>query len=104
LNKPNIAFTANAKVPLEMFCIHSGYSFSLDETHLNFFPDQTNLLITANMRQAEYNRLDFGTALEFKPLIVMRRQGKKEKVITVTLSVNLFGSIQLNRFVFFLFL
>jgi hypothetical protein len=66
LNKPNIAFTANAKVPLEMFLsIHSGYSFSLDETHLNFFPDQTNLLLTANyMRQAEYNRLDFGHRIQ----------------------------------------
>jgi type IX secretion system PorP/SprF family membrane protein len=106
LNKPNIAFTANATIPLEMFfSIHSGYSLSLDETHLSFFPDQTNLLLTASyMRQAEYNRLDFGTALEFKPLILgviasTNPEGKSNNSHFLT-SVNLFSSIQLDRFVF----
>jgi type IX secretion system PorP/SprF family membrane protein len=106
LNKPNIAFTANSNVPLGMFLsVHSGYSFSLDDTHLNFFPDQTNLLLTANyIRQAEYNRLDFGTALEFEPLILgviaaTNPEGKSNNSHFLT-SVNLFGSVQLDRFVF----
>lgn len=106
LNKPNIAFTEFANVPLEMFLsIHSGYSFSLDNTHLTFFPDETNLLLTANyMRQAQYNRLDFGTALDFKPFIfgviaATNPEGKSDNSHLFT-SLNLFGSIQLNRFVF----
>jgi type IX secretion system PorP/SprF family membrane protein len=105
LNKPNIAFIADGAVPLEMFLsVHSGYSISLDDTHLNFFPDQTNLLLTASyMRQAQYNRLDFGTALEFKPLILgvlaaTNPEGKSNNSHFLT-SVNLFGSIQLDRFV-----
>lgn len=105
LNKPNIAFTANGAVPLDMFLsIHTGYSLSLNESHLNFFPDQTNLLLTASyMRQAQYNRLDFGTALELKPLIVgvlaaTNPEGRSDNSHFLT-SVNLFGSIQLDRFV-----
>lgn len=105
LNKPNISFIENGAVPLDMFLsIHTGYSLSLDDTHLNLFPDQTNLLLTANyMRQAQYNRLDFGTALEFKPLIIgvlaatnPQRKSNNSHLLT---SINLFGSIQLDRFV-----
>jgi type IX secretion system PorP/SprF family membrane protein len=105
LNKPNIAFTAGSNVPLDMFLsIHTGYSLSLDESHFNFFPGQTNLLLTANyMRQAQYNRLDFGTALDFKPLIIgvlaaTNPEGKSVNSHFLT-SVNLFGSIQIDRFV-----
>jgi type IX secretion system PorP/SprF family membrane protein len=106
LNKPNITFTDYANIPLEMFLsLHCGYSLSLDDTHLPFFPDQTNLLLTANyMRQAQYNRLDFGTALEFKPFILgvlaaTNPEGKSNSSHLLT-SINLFGSIQLDRFVF----
>ncbi|MBF2709756.1 PorP/SprF family type IX secretion system membrane protein [Flavobacterium soyangense] len=106
LNKPNITFTDYANVPLEMFLsLHCGYSLSLDDTHLSFFPDQTSLLLTANyMRQSQYNRLDFGTALEFKPFILgvlaaTNPEGKSNNSHLLT-SINLFGSIQLDRFVF----
>lgn len=106
LNKPNIAFTDYANVPLELFLsLHCGYSLSLDDTHVSFFPDQTNVLLTANyMRQAQYNRLDFGTALEFKPFILgviatTNPEGKSSNRQLLT-SINLFGSIQLDRFVF----
>jgi type IX secretion system PorP/SprF family membrane protein len=106
LNKPNIAFTDYANVPLELFLsIHGGYSLSLDDSHMSFFPDQTNVLLTANyMRQAQYNRLDVGTALEFKPFILgvlaaTNPEGKSNNSHLLT-SVNLFGSIQLDRFVF----
>lgn len=106
LNKPNIAFTDYAKVPLEMYLsVHGGYSLSLDDSLLTFFPEDTNLLLTGNyIRQAEYNRLDVGTALEFKPFILgviaatnPERKSDNSHLLT---SVNLFGSIQLNRFVF----
>jgi type IX secretion system PorP/SprF family membrane protein len=106
LNKPNIAFTDYANVPLELFLsFHGGYSLSLDDTHLSFFPDETNVLLTANyMKQAQYNRLDFGTALDIKPFIfgviaATNPEGKSNNSHLFT-SVNLFGSIQLNRFVF----
>jgi type IX secretion system PorP/SprF family membrane protein len=105
LNQPNIAFTANSNVPLEMFLsIHSGYSLSLDDVQLNLFPDQSNLLLTANyIRQAQYNRLDFGTAIEFEPLILgviaATNPEPKSNNSQLFTSVNLFGSIQLDRFV-----
>jgi type IX secretion system PorP/SprF family membrane protein len=106
LNKPNITFTDYANVPLEMFLsVHGGYSLSLDDSLLPFFPDGTNLLFTANyMRQSQYNRLDFGTALEFKPFILgilaaTNPEGKSNNSHLLT-SINLFGSIQLDRFVF----
>ncbi|WP_281299334.1 PorP/SprF family type IX secretion system membrane protein [Flavobacterium limnophilum] len=106
LNKPNIAFTDYAAVPLELFLsVHTGYSLSLDDSSMSFFPDETNVLVTANyMRQAQYNRLDFGTALELKPFIVgilaaTNPEGKSNNSHLLT-SLNLFGSIQLDRFVF----
>lgn len=106
LNKPNIAFTEYANVPLDMFLsIHCGYSLSLDESHMSLFPNQTNVLLTANyMRQSQYNRLDLGTALDFKPFIIgvlaaTNPEGKSNKSHLLT-SINLFGSIQLERFVF----
>lgn len=105
LNKPNIAFIEFANVPLEMFfSIHSGYSLSIEDTHLSFFPDNTNVLFTANyMKQAQYNRLDFGTALEFNPLLLgiiaaTNPEGKSDNSHLLT-SLNLFGSVQLDRFV-----
>lgn len=105
LNKPNIAFTDYEEVPLEMFLsIHGGYSWSLDDSPLSIFPDQSNILLTANyIRQAEYNRLDFGSALDFKPFIVgvfaatnPERKSNNSHFLT---SMNLFGSVQISRFV-----
>lgn len=63
------------------------------------------MLITANyISQAEYNRLDFGTALEFKLLILGVTTGTNLEGKTnnshFLMSVNLIGSIQLDRFVF----
>lgn len=105
LNKPNIAFTDYAAVPLELFLsLHGGYSVSLDDSSMFFFPDETNVLLTANyIRQGQYNRLDFGTALELKPFIVgilaaTNPEGKSNNSHLLT-SINLFGSIQLDRFV-----
>lgn len=106
LNKPNIAFTDYAAVPLELFLsLHAGYSLSLDDSPMSFFPEKTNVLLTANyMRQAQYNRLDFGSAIELKPFIVgvlaaTNPEGKSNNSHLLT-SINLFGSIQLDRFVF----
>ncbi len=105
LNKPNIAFTNNDNVPLEMFLtLHGGYSISLDETGFTL-PDNTNLLLTANyMRQGQYNRLDMGGAISFEPLILgMMASTTPEKQSNSSHrlnSINLFGSVQVQRFVF----
>lgn len=106
LNKPNIAFTSNGTVPLDLFLsIHSGYSISLEDANLNFLPDETNLLLTANyMRQGQYNRLNFGTALDVNPFILgvmasTNPEGKSSNSHFLT-SINMIGSIQINRFIF----
>lgn len=105
LNTPNIAFTSYATVPLELFMsVHGGYAINLDETSFNL-PDNTNLLLTANyMRQGQYNRLDMGTAIAFEPLIlgVMASTNPEKQTETSHFlnSVNLFGSVQIQRFVF----
>lgn len=105
INNPNIAFTDYAKVPLEMFLsIHTGYSFNLDDSPLSLLPEQSSLLLTANyMKQAQYNRLDLGTAVNIKPLIIgaiaaTNPQRKSDNSHFLT-SINLFGSVQLDRFV-----
>jgi type IX secretion system PorP/SprF family membrane protein len=105
LNTPNITFTDYANVPLEMFLsVHGGYSISLDDSPINIFPDQTNVMLTANyMKQAQYNRLDLGSALAINPLLLgvfasINPEGKSDNSHLLT-SINLFGSIQLDRFV-----
>jgi len=55
------------------------------------------------MKQAQYNRLDLGGALEFKPLMIgvlaaTNPQGKSNNSHFLT-SLNTFVSIQLDRFV-----
>lgn len=105
LNKPNITFTDYANVPLEMFLsVHTGYSLALENTPVSFLPENTNVLFMANfMKQLQYNRLDFGTALEFNPFIVgvlaaTNPIGSSSNSHKLT-SINLFGSVQIKRFV-----
>ena len=105
LNKPNITFTDYGNVPLELFMsLHAGYSISLEHSPISFFQENTNVLFTANfMKQAQYNRLDVGAALDFNPFIVgiiaaTNPVGKATNSHKLT-SINLFGSVQLNRFV-----
>ncbi|MCG9793390.1 PorP/SprF family type IX secretion system membrane protein [Flavobacterium algicola] len=106
LNKPSISFLPSGDVPLDLFLnVHAGYSIGLEDTHLNFFPDETNLLITANyIRQGQFNRFDFGTAIDFKPVILgvmasTNPEGKSSNSHFLT-SVNVIGSIQLDRLIF----
>ncbi len=105
LTQPNIAFTTYASVPLELLMsVHGGYAINLDETSFNL-PDNTNLLLTGNyLRQGRYNRLDVGAAIAIDPLIfgVMASTTPEKNSVDSHLlnSVNLFGSIQINRFVF----
>ncbi len=66
LNRPDISFTENGNVPLEMFLsVNGGYYFQLDNSPSSLFPEDSRVIVMANyMRQSEYNRLDFGCAFE----------------------------------------
>lgn len=73
LNKPNITFTQQGNLPLEMFfSANAGIELELkDYMNTVIFPFETKLLLTANyMKQAEYNRLDIGAGLVFKKFFV----------------------------------
>ena len=71
LNRPNISFLNNENVPLDLFLtLHGGYAFDIEGTPSAIFPENTKLLVTSNyMRQSQFNRLDFGSALKFETLI-----------------------------------
>lgn len=104
LNRPDIAFTTEGNVPLSMFfSVQGGYSFELDSFEF-IFNDEANLLVTANyMRQSEYNRLDIGGAFEVNKftigaLAAINPEGKSSESHILT-SINLFASMQLDRFV-----
>jgi len=64
LTKPDIAFTDQENVPLEMFfSIQAGYKWTIQST--GFFPSDTFLFLTANMiKQGDNNRFDLGTEME----------------------------------------
>jgi type IX secretion system PorP/SprF family membrane protein len=106
LNRPDISFTENGNVPLEMFLsAHGGYTFNIYNTNLMWLPEETKLLLTANyMMQSEYNRLDLGSALVFEQFTFgvtaatnpLRNSGNSHFLT----SINPFGSIQFDHFIF----
>ncbi len=69
LTRPNISFTTQGNVPLDLFLsVHCGYAFDIFDIRY-IFPIGTKLLVTANyMRQSQYNRLDIGAFLQFQTL------------------------------------
>ena len=104
LSTPDIAFIEYGTVPLSMFfSAQVGYAFDINSFKF-IFQDEAKLLLTANyMRQADFNRLDIGTALEFDrftlgALAAINPEGKSEESHMLT-SVNLFASVQIDRFV-----
>ena len=64
LNKPNISFTENGNVPLDIFySLHASYKFPYFEYN--------DMLISANyMQQGEYNRLDVSTIIKLEKLML----------------------------------
>ena len=104
LNRADISFTESGNVPLSMFLsVHGGYAFDIDNSRFNF-TNKSKLLLTANyMRQAQYNRLDIGTALEFEKftfgaIAATNPEGKSDNSHILT-SINLIAGLQLDRFV-----
>lgn len=105
INKPDISFTDNGNVPLNLFfSIHGGYAFNIDNFRF-MFSDESKLLLTMNyMKQSQYNRLDLGGALEFEKFtlgaIAATNPYGTSKNSHKLSSINIFTSIQLDRFVF----
>ena len=71
LNRPNISLVEEGNVPLDMFfSVTTGYEFDI-ASYIDpvFLPYETRMMLSANfMKQAQYNRLDIGTALIFNNL------------------------------------
>lgn len=106
LNRPDISFTENGNVPLDIFVsLHGGYAFDIYSSKLMFLPEETKLLLTANyMRQGQYNRLDLGTAVVFEmftfgAITVTNPEAKSSNSHFLT-SINPFVSLQLDHFIF----
>jgi len=103
LNRPNISFTEFKNVPLDMLLsVHGGYFFSLDDSPSSIFSNNSTLQLTANyMRQSQYNRLDFGAAIEVDKFVigavtVTNLEGKSSNSHIVT-SINPFVSFNLGE-------
>ncbi len=107
LNKPDISFTGEQNVPLEMFfSVHGGWEFYLFNHRMNvILPEDSKMLLSLNyMQQGEYNRLDTGTALIFNnwtfgatTTLNPFRKSDQSHLLT---SVNPFVSLQIEHFIF----
>jgi type IX secretion system PorP/SprF family membrane protein len=104
--RPNISFTDEGNVPLDMFLtLHGGYYLTMERPFLSFLPDDSDLFFTFNyMRQSEYNRLDIGTFLEmpmfsFGVMAATNPQRKSSNSHFIT-SVNPILSMKMGEFTF----
>ena len=106
LNKPDISFTGETNLPLEMFLsVHGGCEFDIYSNRTMFLPEGSRMLMTFNyMQQGAYNRLDVGTAMIFKDwtigaTLATNPVGKNTNSHFLT-SVNPFVSLQMQHFIF----
>jgi type IX secretion system PorP/SprF family membrane protein len=106
INRPDISFTENGNVPLDMFLsLHGGYYLTLDKSPLGFLPDGSDVFLTFNyMRQSQYNRLDIGGIMElpqfsFGVMAVTNPEGKSNNSHFIT-SINPIVSMKLGSFTF----
>lgn len=106
LNRPNITFLNGGNVPLDLFLtIHGGYAFDLEGTPSALLPQNTKLLVTANyMRQSQFNRLDFGSALKFEAIIfganIVTNPERKSQYSHFVTSINPYFTVHFDNFNF----
>jgi type IX secretion system PorP/SprF family membrane protein len=107
INKPNISFSANGNLPLEMFfSANAGYEFLLgDYLDISYLPYETKMLLTSNfMHQGQYSRFDLGSGLVFKKfffgLSAATNPGEKSNSSHFLTSINAFGGLQYEHFKF----
>ncbi|WP_416443937.1 PorP/SprF family type IX secretion system membrane protein [Leeuwenhoekiella sp. A16] len=105
LNRPDISFTEEGNVPLNMFLsLSAGYEFLIaDYIDIRTFPFKTKMLITSNyMQQGAYNRLDIGASLLFQKIFLgataVTNPSKNDQSSQLLTSVNLFTGLQLDSF------
>ena len=106
INRPDISFTENGNVPLDMFLtVHGGYYLGLNNSPSTILPENSDLLFTFNyMRQSQYNRLDIGAALDmrmfsFGIIAATNPEGKSPNSHLLT-SLNPFVSSKFGEFTF----
>ena len=106
LTRPDISFTENGNVPLDLFLtIHGGYYFTLDNSPTTILPPDSDLLLSFNyMRQSQFNRLDIGTSLEmnmfsFGIIAATNPEGRSTNSHLLT-SLNPFVSMRSGEFKF----
>ncbi len=106
LNRPDISFTENGNVPLDLFLtVHGGYYLDLNNSKPSFLPDDSDVFFTFNyMRQSQYNRLDIGGIMElpmfsFGVMAVTNPEGRSNNSHFIT-SVNPIISMKLGAFTF----
>ena len=106
INRPDISFTENGNVPLNLFLtLHGGYYLTLGNLSPSFLPDDSDVLFTFNyMRQSQYNRLDIGGIIElpmfsFGLMAITNPEGKSTNSHFIT-SVNPVISMKLGEFTF----
>ncbi len=106
LNRPDISFTENGTVPLDLFLtIHGGYYIAFEGSPLLYSLGDPTLLLTANyMRQSQYNRLDLGGVLEFSRfafgIIAATNPEAKSSNSHILTSVSPVISLKMNEFTF----
>ena len=69
LNKPNIAFSSEGNLPLNMFySIHASHQFLIaDFINPVLFPYNTEMILSTNyMRQGEFQRLDISSTIQLE--------------------------------------
>lgn len=68
LNKPNISFTENGNVPLDIFwSVHTKYYLPFLENSSTWFANNSKVYLLSNfMMQANFNRLDMGLQYVFE--------------------------------------
>lgn len=106
ITRPNISFTGERNLPLDMFLsVHGGYYLNMESVPMNFLPEDSDVFFTFNyMRQSQYNRLDLGTVLEmpmfsFGVMAATNPEGKSNNSHFIT-SINPIISMKLDEFTF----
>lgn len=95
LNTPNISFTENGNVPLDIFySIHANYKFP--------YFDYNDMMFSINyMQQGPYNRLDIGTTAQMNQLmlgaIVVTNPSKNDDNSHLLTSINAFIGLQMEK-------
>lgn len=107
LNKPNISFSKNQDLPLQMFYnVNAGGRFFIaDYLYVPFLPLDAKILFSTNfMRQGAFNRLDLSTTVIFEKLFLgltaATNPFSKTSEGNILTSINPFVGMQINQLKF----